>query len=146
MRSALLVVVVAAVVVAAARADDDPEDLPSPPGRGFDLAVKVTDVHLAVLNTTGSAESAAEAKILIEEGCLPADGPPVRRLLKFATTIRNEGDEDLVIGLPPHDRSLLTDKWEVRWQGGRGWRCRMGRRGTQQNRGGSGWTRGCSVG
>lgn len=126
LRSALLVVAAAAVAVVAARADDDPEDVPSPTGRGFDLAVHLSDVHLAVLNTTATAESAAEAKILIEEGCLPADGPPVRRLLKFSTTIRNDGDKDLVIGLPPHNRSRVTNKWEVRRQGGRRWHCWMG--------------------
>lgn len=126
LRSALLVVAAAAVAVVAARADDDPEDVPSPTGRGFDLAVHLSDVHLAVLNTTATAKSAAEAKILIEEGCLPADGPPVRRLLKFSTTIRNDGDKDLVIGLPPHNRSRVTNKWEVRRQGGRRWHCWMG--------------------
>lgn len=145
LRSALLLVAAAAVAVVAARAEeDDPEELPSPTGRGFDLAVKLSDVHLAVLNTTATAESAAEALILIEEGCLPADGPPVRRLLKFSTTIRNDGDKDLVIGLPPHNRSLVTDKWEVRRQGGREWHCWLGWWGTQQSGRKSRWARGCT--
>lgn len=50
----------------------------------------------------------------------------MRRLLKFSTTIRNDGDKDLVIGLPPHNRSRVTNKWEVRRQGGRRWHCWMG--------------------
>lgn len=121
LRSALLVVAAATVAVAAATGHEDPNERPD----GFDLAVQVTDVQLTVLNTTASPESAAEAKILIEEGCLPEGGPAVRRLLKFSTTIRNEGDEDLFIGLPPHDRSRKTPKWEVR-RGAAVWHCWMG--------------------
>lgn len=69
-----MVVAAAAVAVVAARADDDPEDVPSPTGRGFDLAVHLSDVHLAVLNTTATAESAAEAKILMRKGASPPTG------------------------------------------------------------------------
>lgn len=115
-RLAFLVVATATVAVAAATANDEPTQLDA--GRGFDLTVRLSDVRLTVLNTTASAASAAEAKILIEEGCLPAGGPAVRRLLTFSTTIRNDGDEDLFIGQPPHNRSLKTANWEVRRGGG----------------------------
>jgi len=88
--------------------------LATPATAGFDLRVQISDVHLGFIDTADPA-SAAEAKILIEEGCLAPGGPPLRKLLKFSTTIRNDGDEDLKIGLPPHNRTLRTARWEVRF-------------------------------
>jgi len=88
--------------------------LATPAMAGFDLRVRISDVHLGFIDTADPA-AAAEAKILVEEGCLAPGGPPLRKLLKFSTTIRNDGDKDLKIGLPPHNRTLRTARWEVRF-------------------------------
>lgn len=97
---------VVGVVLAAAAA--------APADAAFDLTVGVSDLVLSTLDLSGGP-NAAYAAALREENCLRRDtGRATHEVLRFTTTIRNVGDSDLVIGLPPHDRSFSDANWEVR--------------------------------
>jgi len=81
----------------------------------FDLTVGVSDLVLSTLDLS-AGPNRQYAGALMEENCLRRDaGAAVtHEVLRFTTTISNVGTEDLVIGLPPHDRSIVNANWEVR--------------------------------
>ena len=84
----------------------------------FDLTVGISDLVLSTLDLSGGPNR-QYAGALMEENCLRRDaGAAVtHEVLRFTTTISNVGSEDLVIGLPPHDRSIVNANWEVRATG-----------------------------
>ncbi|OSX68322.1 hypothetical protein BU14_3011s0001, partial [Porphyra umbilicalis] len=79
----------------------------------FDLTVGVSDLVLSTLDLS-AGPNRQYAGALMEENCLRRDaGAAVtHEVLRFTTTISNVGTEDLVIGLPPHDRSIVNANWE----------------------------------
>ncbi|GAB0492065.1 hypothetical protein MMPV_003324 [Pyropia vietnamensis] len=84
----------------------------TPAHAAFDLTVSVSDLVLSTLDLS-RGPNAAYAAALMEENCLRRDsGAATHEVLRFTTTIRNVGDSDLVIGLPPHDRSFSDANWE----------------------------------
>lgn len=91
----------------------------------LDLTVIVSDLVLSTLDLS-SGSNAVYAAALMEENCLRRDSrAAAHEVLRFTTTIRNVGDSDLVIGLPPHDHSFSDANWEVwSWRGGAGGRQR----------------------
>ncbi|KAK1868906.1 hypothetical protein I4F81_011388 [Pyropia yezoensis] len=78
----------------------------------LDLTVIVSDLVLSTLDLS-SGSNAVYAAALMEENCLRRDSrAAAHEVLRFTTTIRNVGDSDLVIGLPPHDHSFSDANWE----------------------------------